>query len=363
SPEAPATDPETLNVDDPVTSGLREVLCIFPGGMRDLQAKGLKFTPLLKTGEESGWIAAEDARMNMGNTRELERAERFTRRKYVLGGRIRGFLKEPLMMSDAGVPLLAQATVPAPPLTASEEPASEESRTPAPTATGEPGARDARQKEIHVVYVCDIDMLSSDFLRIREEPDDELNWRFDNVTFVLNVVDSLAGESELIEVRKRWPRHSTLKELDEKTEGSRTKSQDQIRRKSEEFKEQVDEEENKIQQGYSDLAKKVEELKKRAQAGDRSAYNELQSEVTRLGVQEQLATKRKQVLRDKAEQDLRRELTRIQHDLDRKIEIEQVKYKWAATWPSLILPLVVGLGVWIIRSQREREGVSDDRRR
>ena len=93
SPEAPSTDDEALNRHDIVTDKLQEVLCIYPGAIRNLGAKGLDFTTLMKTGELSGWVRAEDCRLNDRNRRGLVRAENVTRKKYVLAARIKGLPK------------------------------------------------------------------------------------------------------------------------------------------------------------------------------------------------------------------------------------------------------------------------------
>ena len=59
-----------------------------------------------------------------------------------------------------------------------------------------------------MVLVADIDMLSRDFFRLREQgnvPEAGINFDFDNVTFVLNALDELAGDNRFIDIRKRRP--------------------------------------------------------------------------------------------------------------------------------------------------------------
>ncbi len=71
-----------------------------------------------------------------------------------------------------------------------------------------------------MVLVADIDMLSEDFFRLREmgdTPENEINFQFDNVTFVLNVLDKLAHDERFIEIRKRRPQHRILTRIDQKT--------------------------------------------------------------------------------------------------------------------------------------------------
>ena len=65
-----------------------------------------------------------------------------------------------------------------------------------------------RQK-INVVYVTDIDLMHSEFLRVRAQPNmSDINWQFDNVTFVLNVIDSLAQDDRFLEIRSRKTRYA-----------------------------------------------------------------------------------------------------------------------------------------------------------
>ncbi len=153
-------------------------------------------------------------------------------------------------MSHAGSPLLAQATVPADAVPAAGD---AESETP-PAATTAESADDGKQDdgnqddgnqddgnqgdgnqgdnaeqkenakrkpEIHVIYVGDIDLLSSEFLMLRAQPDAQFPWDFDNVPFVLNIVDSLANDESLVEIRKRKTRHSTLKMVEMQTDEAR----------------------------------------------------------------------------------------------------------------------------------------------
>ena len=60
--------------------------------------------------------------------------------------------------------------------------------------------------EINVILVADVDMLHSEFfdLRARRMPEAESALRLDadNVTFVLNLLDVLAGDTRFVEVRK-----------------------------------------------------------------------------------------------------------------------------------------------------------------
>src|SRR6266436_3402533 len=77
-----------------------------------------------------------------------------------------------------------------------------------PTAAGE----SEKPQGINAIYVADIDVLSSEFVRMRNEPNTMVaKFRFDNVPFVCNLIDAVAGENHFLEIRKRKPKHSTLR--------------------------------------------------------------------------------------------------------------------------------------------------------
>ena len=83
-----------------------------------------------------------------------------------------------------------------------------------------------QNSDIDVVVVCDIDCLNSAIFMLRArgtEEDDPVEWHFENVSFVLNVIDSLAGDDRLIEIRKHRPIYRTLTKVEEKMPRSRTK--------------------------------------------------------------------------------------------------------------------------------------------
>jgi hypothetical protein len=74
-------------------------------------------------------------------------------------------------------------------------------------------AAEPKQRGLDVVYVSDIDLMMPAFLRIRARPgeDEEISWQFENVNFLLNIIDVLSGDDDYIEIRKRKPKHSTLR--------------------------------------------------------------------------------------------------------------------------------------------------------
>ena len=61
---------------------------------------------------------------------------------------------------------------------------------------------------IKVIAIADLDMISEQFFELRRQKIENLE--LDNVTFVLNCVDVLAGDESFMAFRKQRLKHRTL---------------------------------------------------------------------------------------------------------------------------------------------------------
>jgi ABC-2 type transport system permease protein len=73
---------------------------------------------------------------------------------------------------------------------------------------------EGKAKGVNLIYIADLDLIGNQFFMIRRQMADP-NLRFDNVTFVLNCIDSLVGDESLIELRKRRPILRKLEKVEE----------------------------------------------------------------------------------------------------------------------------------------------------
>ena len=76
------------------------------------------------------------------------------------------------------------------------------------------------KQKTNVIYVADIDTLADYFVRMRDLPIvNGIEYRFQNMSFVLNIIDALAGEQAYLGLRNRKVKHRTLKVVEETYEG------------------------------------------------------------------------------------------------------------------------------------------------
>lgn len=150
---------EPFHPRDPVTSGLQEVVFLFGGRLENAGTSGVTFTPLLTVGPPSGTVPYNEllVRSFFGSGLNPNRRRRVVDGEKILAARVSGSAK--------------------------------------------------------AIVVADLDAIGEQFFDLRKQGTEELN--FDNVTFVLNAVDSLAGDDTFIELRKRRPLHRTLERVEE----------------------------------------------------------------------------------------------------------------------------------------------------
>jgi len=307
-----------FNVEQPVTRGLQEVLFPFPGGLEKTGAADVTFTPLALTSKRSGTIEVDrvEQALQGGDTRLL-----------------RTFEKPGDEMTALAVAV---------------------ERKPATPAEGEPAP-----KPIRAVIVADIDLLSGVFFGLRNRRDESFNFDFDNVTFALNVLDSLSGDERFVEIRKRKPKHRTLARIEEAVASAREEAEKERAVFIGEFDKAEREANDAMEKEVGAFEKKIKEMEEQGNANPQAAMQAIQQ----LASSQRLAQRK---LDTKIEQ-LRRkrdaEVERVERRLEATIRREQDWQKWLAVILPPIPPLVVAFFVFFRRRASEREGVAKSRLR
>ncbi|MFO0900745.1 MAG: Gldg family protein [Pirellulales bacterium] len=336
SPESGNT--AAFNPDSPISSGLQQALMPFPGYIRPLNASKLNFTELLATNTQTGTVGSDQVFLtNMLGQRDfnpdLPFLEHATGVKYVLGAHIKGKLppENVLKQADQGSPLKAAADA-----AKGADPAK------AAAPTGAP--------EINVVLMSDIDMLSPEFFAIRAQGmGEQVDFEFDNVTLVLNILDNLAGDDRFVDIRKRRPLHRTLGKVELATKEARLKA-DQRR---EQFNREYEKKRSEAQNAFTTAIKKIEE-----EPGLDARTRAFRMQMVQKDAQTKLDAETARLLSKRND-----EIKQIETELSTQIRSVQDEYKqWAVILPP-IPPLLVAFFVYFRRRSREQEGVSRSRLR
>jgi ABC-2 type transport system permease protein len=313
----------TVDPNNPITSGLGRLLFLFPGNI-EFQKSNLKYQRLVGTTDKnSGAMSYAD------------------------------FFGSPMILQPIPDPGRVAKYVPSPEaytlaarITGVPEPSADAGETVAGTAAAT-GGIDA--KELNVVVVADIDFLHSALFNLREQ---DPNMQFDNVPFVLNIIDVLAGEELLIEIRKHIRRYHTLETLESKIADASEKTDDAIAAYREKLQQDLQKESTKVDGEISALDQQFNAGKL-----DQEAYKRAHEMImTR-------ANNRMEVYKTARDKETERDIRLIQRELDRDIQSMQSTYKLFAVLLPPLIPLIVGIAVFFHRRSREKLGVAATRMR
>lgn len=371
-----AKNKQPFNREEPAVSHFEEVLFPYPTGIsqRGIGAK-LKFTELVSTGDGiSGTIEAMEFQGRADPYELAQKRGKPAKAGYTIAAWIRGDAPADKPAAPAATTsgkaaesgegaegegtVLAQATD-----AKSGDTKKADGKTDAKSTAKPAEAKPAAPKGINVIYVGDIDVLSSEFVMMRNEPNRvAVDFRFDNVPFVCNVIDAVSGDNRFLEIRKRKPKHSTLVSLEKKTATAREEEQTAIEKAQANFKGKIadaEAEAKKVTEKVQQLLKEVEDKQQRGEDVDPAEVIAIRRN---LRAQEGHIERKVAVERERLQRDMNAELAQVERKRDQAVQSAQNNYKVIAIIPTFF-PMVVGLIVWAYRRVREREGVARSRMR
>lgn len=350
--ETPGAD-HPFNMEDEVSSGLEELLFPFPGGIVSAgEKKKFEFIPLVSTSTENVGLQEWQDAMNSFSEGALDKRGAMTNKKYVMAARIRGKEAAPTDGADGKAKGEGEGED-------TEKSSDDKKSEDKPEAAQGP-------KPLHVIYVADLDMLSSEFMMIRNRRDrftEEIDFRMDNVTFILNLIDSLAGDERFIAIRKRKPRFSTLQTIEMVAQEARSNEIKASLQAQKDFNDAFGDAEEAVKKASEKIDAQIADLKKKYEAGEAVDVGELGGLEERRKIIVETEQRKVAVKKEKLQQERDRTTERIRRNTEQRILKAQNNYKfWAAFLPPLP-PLLVGLVVFLARRLREREGISKTRLR
>ncbi len=289
---------DAFNVEEAIVSGLQEVVFLYPGAVKKAEGDDVKtnFAPLLQTGTDSG--ATSWFRL--------------------------------VQQSIFGTQLATNVP----------HQADEETHTLAARITS-----DDESQPANAIIIADSDMMGEQFFELRRQGIEELS--FDNVTFLLNAVDQLAGDESFIELRKRRRQHRTLTTVE-----ARTKNYEEDRLEETQKAETDAEEKLKVAQERLDASVKTLE--------DRT---DLDGQTKRIMIanQQRIENRRLTVARANIEDEKERKLEAARADMESGIRQIQNTIKILAVALSPVPAFLLFLFVSVRRLRREQLGVAKER--
>jgi ABC-2 type transport system permease protein len=298
--------PGAFNTTSEITSGLQEMLVAFSGEIQPLKEPGVKFEPLLRTSVRSGVMEWDEF-----TEQSFDFSRGFTPAARVKDGR-------PHFADRLGHVLAAHLT----------------------------SEKDNPYK-LNVVYVADVDLISDWFFVTRNLG--ELNLHFDNVPFVLNAVDVLAGDRTFLDLRKRRTELRTLtgverqtaKYVEERIEATK-KADEEAKQKLKDAQGRFDEKRTEIEKNPQLSPPVKEEMIRRLKEGEE---------------------RRVEVAKASIDRDKQLEIDTARNAAERRIRETEHKFMMMAVLIPPIPAIVLGLTVFLLRLGRERRSITPDRRR
>ncbi len=287
---------KAFNPDQAVSSGLQEVVLLYPGVLQAAKDAKTEFTPLLETGKDSG--TAQWSRLVQRTIFGAQLATNLPHepddKSYVVAARVQG--KE-------------------------------------------------GDKPVRAIVIADVDMMGEQFFELRRQGVENLN--FDNVTFLLNAVDQLAGDESFIALRKRRPKHRTLEAVEARTRVYEERRLKDTQEAEATAKKRLDEAQGRLDKAVSALRQRAD-LDAQTQ---RIMINNLQN----------VENRRLQVARKNIEDEKERQMERSRADMEASIRGIQNTIKVLAVVLPPIPAFLLFVFVSLRRLRREKIGVSLDR--
>ena len=356
---------DAFNPDDPIVSGLHEVLFMTPGAFEEAKrkqgnAKELTFTPLVTLGTDTGLFDLRQ--INSPGIKEIKRqSDTESTEEYLDIEIVTRPLFKPRLKTGKRYTLAARVTGNLGGDTdddvdddSDDEPGDEDT-------TDEEGEADSGPKEgeVNVVLVADIDMWASLFVEIRDQPINQINFQFQNVVFIQNIIDDLVGEDRFVEIRKRSPHHASLKLIEERSRAAEDLAEEKEEKSIEELEKKFGEFQAKQLEIIQEMSDEIAEAQKKGTL-DTKVIRELED---KRDMQEEQNALR---LQDRAER--HESQSAAQRDaIERELAIEkrgiQNYFKMMAVIMPAIPPLLIAAAVFLARRTRESQGVAQERRR
>ena len=294
-----------FSLQNSVTSALQDLVLLYPGTIEDRAGrKEQKFVPLLRTSKESGLLEWDDyttqsfSPMTMSPSREIN--------------------MNPKRRIDEGGHVIAAQII-----------------------------NDSKETPLNVIVCSDIDMITDWFFMERNRG--MLDVKFDNVTFVLNAVDRLAGDETYIPLRSRRESLRTLEYVERRTSALRTS----LSREETNAQELMEKELDKAEEALRDEIRKIEQDQTLDDRGREVQVRQKEEQLNR-----QLEVQREQL-----ERQLNARVRKSALEMKREVRRVQNTVRILASILPAVLPVCFGMLFLGLRNYAEQQSISPVRRK
>lgn len=298
-----------INQDSPITRGLQQIVMLWGGHIKPAPKDGVQFEPLLR----------------MRNPAD--------------GGERNGRMpKLQAFMFDA-----PWEPRPQPNPNARHTPSNEEF-TIAARITSKPS--EGQAKGLNLIYIADLDLISNQMFEMRRSMR-SMNLQFDNVPFILNCIDMLAGDESLLELRKRQP---VLRKLTA-VEAAQKSFEDEWQRQREAAEEESKKELDAAQARLDEAVQKVK---------DDQSLDE-QAKAIQIAIAQENENNRLQLAKAQIEQKKQRAIERAAHQREQDRRAIHNGFRILTLLLAPIPALLVGIMTWMRRRGQQARIVPKSR--
>jgi ABC-2 type transport system permease protein len=298
---------------DPTVDGLAQIVTLFPGELRPRLDAQTQIEPILVTGNRGGWDPF-DAFVDDSN--------------FLFGLQFRGVPPDYYRLApQEGLDHLNLGV----------------------RVSGGGGG-----SNINAIVLSDLDMFADSFFSFHErggdlDGDGLIDMRFDNVTFLLNAIDSLLADTRFIDLRKRQPEFRRLTKVDEMTKTANENRQTELKKASEAAEE-------KIKTAQAALDEAVARI--RAETGTDERTKEIKIRAAEEAENRRLQAQTEQIERDKA-----KEIDRVKAEHARAVDEVRDQIRVAAVLAPPIPAILFGIVVFWRKRRRETATIPESRKR
>lgn len=330
-------DPETVIVHDdrldtshkfnrehPATRGINELIFQYVGIIKEREKANLTFTPLVTT-QNAG-------RINLNDFERYSRPQRTARERTMALRELDRRRGNPDRMAIVAAEIKENSS-------------------------------GSDSEGINCIYVADIDLLADMYVNLRNMPNQRgLEYHFENTHFVLNLIDSMTGDTDYIDIRNRKLRHATLRYVEETSRNAFANVDEWTQNFEKDYDRQISAAEDEAQKELMTIGNEVKSMSERKDAGEQIDTLVLEAKINQLRQKAGEEDQKIQKIREQLENQRKEQLRGIQLVAEKEILKIQQGYKLSAVIYPAIPPLLLGLFVFTRRRLRERAGISKARR-